>query len=137
MMVILAVDVIRDRTTECYKLCTGHNRQEPAPRYDESQNFTECYSRIAAQGSDIRVEGDKAIQLMRGELNAITVDTAIAVTSPCSVGKQWGAVTALRQVLKPPVPGFYSRWAGNRNSTPALGDQRASHRTTAATTMVM
>src|SRR5438105_14051429 len=80
-VVILAVDVVGDCSPHRYKLRSGHDRQEPAFRQKDADDFPEEHSCFASERAAERIEIDEPVQAIGCKDYAVGLETTVAIAA--------------------------------------------------------
>jgi hypothetical protein len=80
-MMIFAVDVVGNRSTDGYVFGARAHRQKPAAGHSEVQNLGQRHSSFAAQQTGLLVERDQAIKIWRAQQCPILEQANVAVTA--------------------------------------------------------
>ncbi len=115
---VLAVHVVGDGAAQRDKPGAGHDREKPALRYDNLQDFVQGQARLATQDAPLRIEVPEPFQLACAQLGPVAVDAAVAVAAPLPEGQSGILVRELRQGLETPVPLDHAGRSGERQATP-------------------
>jgi hypothetical protein len=81
MVVILAMDVVRNRTADSYVTGAGHDREEPTRRNYQLQDVSQQHAGLASQHARLAIETDEPVETSRVQQGATHVQTAIAVAT--------------------------------------------------------
>ena len=119
-VVVLAVDVVRDRTAERDELGARADRQEPTARNDHREQLLEAEPRLGAQDPSLRIEVDQSRELAGVDQHPAVVQAAIAVAAAEPVGEGGRRPEIQIGQLAAPVEADGSRTAWPFGSRPQL-----------------
>ena len=99
-VVVLAMDVVCDGTTDGNVLGSGKDGEEPSARHHHVQDRAERHACLAAQHAALLVEADETIEGARRQQHASFVEARIAVASSLPVRQHRNAIEA-RHLVAP------------------------------------
>ena len=118
-VVVLPVDVVRDRPADGHVLGPRNDRNKEAARHEQAEDLAERHPRFAAQAARLGVEGDEPVEPGGPQQLAAVVQAGVAVTASLAI-REHGADHRQREACAP-VQADFSGVPGLRVAAPRLG----------------
>src|SRR5271163_4185267 len=88
-MMVLAVDVVGNRSSNSYVFRPRAHGQKPSPRYGKIENLRQGHPSFAAQPAGLGIERDEAIQVRRLQQGPMLQQANVAVAASHANGEHF------------------------------------------------